>query len=121
MHRQRLTCALFVTFGAVTTLVAADSTVTRDERGVTLTTANGAVRVEVDQNRQFQVLAGPAAPLAVRQSYVVSAIFPVVPFTVHDDEKVVELATTAVRARMNRTTGAVTLGDTSGSPFTSVD
>lgn len=97
-----------------TLLPGAEAGIAQDERGVTVTLPSGTVRVEVDRERQFRVLAGPQAGLKAPASYVVTAAPVATPFSVAQRDGAVELATAAVRARIDLASGAVSFRDVGG-------
>ena len=111
-HRSLpLSCSLLV----ISALVPAmESNVVRDAQGVTVTGAAGAVRVSVDAERRFHVVAGPGARLVERPSYVVTAAPEKTTFSVEEQATAVTVATSAVTARIDRVSGAVTFLDTQG-------
>src|SRR5438309_1065537 len=91
--------------------------VEKDSSGLSVKLDPGTLRLEICTDRIIRVSYSPTERIPARQDFSVIKSWNSAPFTFSEGEKELVISTAAMTVRVNRDTGALTFGDTSGQVF----
>lgn len=86
----------------------------KEKDGVAFSLPWGTMRIQVCADRIFRVSAAPTNTLPPLENFVVTAKWKGAPFTVHEADDVVVIATKQLQARVERQSGSITFLDAAG-------
>ena len=86
----------------------------KDSEGVTFALEPGTLRIQVCADKIFRVTCSPTDKIPALENFVVIRHWKPVPFTVQETADAVIVATKELRARVERSSGAVTFLDAAG-------
>ena len=112
-----LIAANIPTFAATGAIVALDSQIQKQSDGVLLTTPSGTLRLQIWSDRIVRVTFAPENKLPVKKSFSVIAKPAKTKWKLNETPDAVILETQAVRARVDKKTGAVGFFDLNGKPI----